>query len=448
MTHQDPDRGLREKLMHFAAQAGADASDAVAIRAQNLDVSVRKGVLEDAVRAESFGIGLRIFKGHRHAYGSTADATDEGLRRLAQQVSDMCGHVPEDPFTRLASAAELARNHAIPDLFDPAEALSVNALADIARAAEGAALGAPKITNSDGAHAGQGLHYIGLSTSAGFSAGYAHSGTHLSLSVIAGIGDQMETDHAGAQASFASDLEDPAIVGLRAATRTAARLGAVTGKTGLFPVMFDRRVASSLLRSLARSIAGPRHAKGTSFWQDKIGQPICAAGITVIDDPLKLRGLRSSPFDSEGLPVSRRAMVENGVLQGLYLDLRSAARLGMQPTGHATRGLSSPPSPSPSNVWIEAGPQSPAAMMAEMGEGFLITELMGASISLATGDYSRGASGFWIAGGKIAYPVAEMTIAGNLKDMFLRMQPANDLEWRDGIDAPSLRIDGMTVATR
>lgn len=448
MTEHDPDKAAREKLLSFARQAGADAADVIAMRAQNLDVSVRKGALEDAVRSESFGIGLRVFKGARHAYGSSADASDDGLRKLAVQVAAMAEAVPPDEFSVLADADMLAKTVYDLDLYDPAEMLSVQGLSDMARRAEAAALAVPGITNSDGAHAGQGLHWIGLSTSNGFSSAYAHSGTHLSLSMIAGTGDSMETDHAGAQATYASDVEDAAIVGVRAAERTIARLNPRTGKTGRFPVLFDRRVASSLLRSLTRGVSGPRLAKGTSFLQDRLGQAICAPGITIIDDPLKKRGVRSSPFDGEGLAVSRKVIVENGVLSSLFLDLRSARRLNMAPTGHATRGLSSPPSPSPSNIWIEAGPQSPAQMIKDIGEGFLITDLMGASISLSTGDYSRGASGFWIENGEIAYPVAEMTIAGNLKDILMSMTPASDLEFRDGVDSPSLRVDGMTVATR
>lgn len=448
MTEHDPDQGVREKLLAFARQEGAGASDVIAMRAQNLDVSVRKGALEDAVRSESFGIGLRVFKGSRQAYGSTADASDEGLRKLAAQVCAMADAVPPDEFSVLADAGMLAKTIPHLDLYDAGTPLNVAQLGDLAQAAEDAALGVKGITNSDGAHAGQGVHWIGLSTSNGFSEGYVHSGAHLSLSMIAGTGDGMETDHAGAQATYLSDMEDPRIVGVRAAERTVARLGARTGKTGRFPVMFDRRVASSLLRSLTRGVSGPRLAKGTSFLQDRMNQPVCSPSITIIDDPLKMRGIRSAPFDGEGLAPSRKTIVENGVLRHLYLDLRSARRLNMAPSAHATRGLSSPPSPSPSNIWIAAGAQSRDAMIRDIGEGFLVTELMGASISLSTGDYSRGASGFWIENGQIAYPVAEMTIAGNLKDMLLNMSPADDLEFRDGVDSPSLRVEGMMVATR
>jgi len=448
MTPFDPDRAAREKLLNFAKQAGASAADAIAIRAQNLDVAVRKGVLEDASRAESFGIGLRVFKGHRHAYGSSADASDEGLRRLAQHVAEMADAVPEDPHTYLADETMLCRDPKDLDLYDASTPLSISQLGDMARQAEAAAMSVKGITNSDAAHAGQNVHWIGLSTSNGFCGGYAHSGTHLSVSVIGGSGETMETDHAGTQTTFAADLETPEIIGKRAAERTLARLNPTIGKTGAFPVIFDRRASSSLLRSLTRCISGPRLAKGTSFLNGKLGEKICGDAITIIDDPLKARGLRSSPFDAEGVCVAARNMVEGGVLKSYYLDLRSADRLGMRSTGHATRGLSSPPSPSPSNAWIAAGKQSQDEMIAAIGEGFLITDLMGASISLATGDYSRGASGFWIEGGAIAYAVSEMTIAGNLAEMFLSMVPASDLEFRSGIDAPSLLVEGLMVATR
>lgn len=448
MNDLDPDKAIREKLLAYARACGGDAADAIAIRARNLDVSVRNGAVQDALSAESFGVGLRIFKGTRHAYGSTADASEEGLRRLAQYVSDMASAVPEDSWSRMAHANEYAQQIPNLDLMDSSPALAVNQLADFAREAESTALGVRGITNTDGAHAGQGVHWIGLTTSNGFCGSYAHSGTHVSLSVIGGTGDAMETDHASTSATYASDIENPKAVGLRAAERTVARLNPKVGKTGRFPVLFDRRASSSLLRSLSRAIAGPRIAKGTSFLGNRMGQLVCAPEITVIDDPLKLRGLRSSPFDAEGLPATRHVMVENGVLKSLFLDLRSAARLSMTPTGHATRGLSSPPGPAPSNLWIAAGKTSREDFIAGIDEGLLVTDLMGASISLATGDYSRGASGFWIEKGKIAYPVSEMTIAGNLKDMFMNMLPASDLEFRDGVDAPSLLVSGMTVATR
>lgn len=445
---KDPDRQLRERLLQFAERAGAKEADVIAFRSANLDVSVRKAQIDDAARAESFGIGLRVFKGHRHAYGSTADASDDGLQRLAEQVCAMADAVPEDAYTRLPDISECASTWPDLDLSDAALDLDVAALAEMARAAEAAALEIKDVTNSDGAHAGQGRNWLGLSSSRGFSGAYAQSGTHLSLSVIGGHGDSMETDGASTSAVYAGDLESPQIVGRRAGERTVAKLNPRAGKTGAFPILFDRRVSSSLLRTYSRCVSGPRLAKGTSFLCDSMGKRVFADGITIIDDPLKKRGHRSGPFDAEGLPVQRREMVTNGVSNSYFLDIRSAARLGLKPTGHATRSLSSPPSPAPSNLWMVAGTQTRDEMIRDMGEGFLVTELMGASISLTTGDYSRGASGFWVSGGCITHAVSEMTIAGNLKDMFLRLHPASDLEFREGIDAPSLLVEGMTTASR
>ncbi len=444
----DNDKHIRQNLLLFAQKAGATSADVIAIRSQNLDISVRNGAIEDASRAESFGIGLRIFKGARHAYGSTADYSDDGLKRLAQQVSDMASVVPEDTYTRLAGVHEYASNIPDLDLYDPSPVLDVKQLAGLAARAESEALLQKGITRSDGANAGQSQDWIGLSTSAGFEGAYVSTGMAISLSVIGGQGDAMETDHASTSGVYASDLEQPEAVGLRAATRTLQKLNPKTGKTGLYPIIFDKRISASLLRSFGRAISGPRLAKGTSFLCNKMNNNVFGASITIIDDPLKKRGFRSNPFDGEGLPVSRQLIVENGVLKGLFLDIRSAARLGLPPTGHASRGLSSPPSPAPSNLWIKAGAQSLEMMIAEIGEGFLVTDLMGASISLATGDYSRGASGFWVENGRIAYPVSEMTIAGNLADMFMNMDPASDLEFISGIDAPSLLVTGMTTASR
>ena len=444
----DTDLSLRQKLLDFARQAGAEGADCVAIRSASLDASIRKGKTEDAGRAESFGIGLRLCKGARQAFGSTADQSDDGLKALAQQVSDMADVVPEDPHSRLSVPGEYAKSWDDLDLMDPAPAPDLNALLSLARETEDAAVSVKGISNTEGAQAGWSQQFIGITSSTGFNGAYTHTGTWLSTSVIAGSGDAMERDYASTHATYRADMESPQIVGARAAERTLARLGPKSGKTGTFPVLFDQRVSSSLLRSVARASYGSRIAKGTSFLNDKLGVQICNPAITIIDDPFKKRGTRSGPFDAEGIAPERRAFIENGVLNFYFLDMRSAARLGMQSTGHATRGLASPPSPSPSNLWIEAGSVSRDEMIKDIKEGFIVTELMGASISLATGDYSRGASGFWVENGSIAYPVSEMTIAGNLKDIFLTMLPANDLKFTDGIDAPSLLVPSMTTASR
>ena len=445
---QDQDLHLREKILGYARAFGADGADCVAIRSASLDASIRKGKTEDAGRAESFGIGLRLFKGARQAFGSTADQSDEGLKALAQQVSSMADVVPEDPHSRLPSEGEFATQWPDLELEDGAPAPDLAYLLNLAKECEALAMDVPGITNTEGAQAGWSQQFIGITSTTGFNGAYAHTGTWLSTSMIAGKGDGMERDYASTHATWREDMETPREVAMRATERTLARLNPRAGKTGTYPVLFDARVSSSLLRSLARACYGPRIAKGTSFLNDKMGADVCNAAITVIDDPFKKRGHRSGPFDAEGIMPKTRNFIEGGVLQSWFLDMRSAARLGLASTGHATRGLSGPPSPSPGNLWIAAGNQSRDEMIAGMGEGLVVTELMGASISLATGDYSRGASGFWVENGKIAYPVAEVTIAGNLKDMFLTMLPANDLKFTDGIDAPSLLIPSMTTASR
>lgn len=444
----DVGEGTRFRLIEFAKKYGADAADVIAMQGQSLDVSVRDGEIEDASRSEDFGIGLRVFKGRRHAFGSTADASEAGLKRLAEQVCAMASVVPEDVYTRLADKDEFARVIPDLDLVDDTMDFDVRELGDLAAKAEAAAMGKKGINKSDSAGAGQSLHSLGYTTSNGFSGSYRYSSNYLSLGVIGGTGDGMETDSAACSATHFTDLETPEVIGLRAANRTLAKLNPRTGKTGSFPVIFDRRIASSLLRTFSRCISGPRIAKQTSFLCNKLGESVFSKAITIVDDPLRLRGPESTPFDGEGLAVKKLVMVQEGILGFYLLDIRSAARLGLPPTGHAGRGLSGPPLPSPSNMWIEAGAVTRTDMIRNVREGFLVTDLMGASISLETGDYSRGASGFWIENGEIAYPVSEMTIAGNLRDMFLRMTPASDLEFRDGIDAPSLLIEGMTTASR
>lgn len=445
---RDPDGDARQRLLDIARRCGAEDADVIAMRSRSLDVSVLGGKIEDASRSEEFGIGLRVFKGRSHAYGSTADISENGLTRLAEQVCAMASVTPEDTYTRLANSEELVKEIKDIELYDSSSEPDTDTLREMAVRLEESGVGVAGITKSDSASAGHSQNWIGLSTSRGFSGGYGSSSFYLSLSLIAGADDAMETDSASGYSCFKSDLEDPEVIGVRAAERTLGKLNSRNGKTGVYPILFDRRVSDSLLRSFSRMVSGPRLAKGTSLLCGKLGQKVFSSSVCVIDDPFKKRGLRSMPFDAEGLSGERRVFVEGGVLQHYFLDLRSAARLGEISTGHAVRGLASPPTPAPSNLWIEKGSQSRADLIGDMGEGFLVTELMGASISLTTGDYSRGASGFWIENGEIAYPVTEMTIAGNLGDMFMNMIPADDLEFRSGIDAPSLLVTGMTTASR
>lgn len=438
----------RHALLDHALKAGAQAADVLSQISSSVEISALNGAVEDAVRSESVGLGLRVLIGTSQAFVSTADLRGESLKTVAHQAVDMAKAIPGDPYIRLARPDELARDIAVPDLYDGSGEPTAQTLKDMAFATEEAGLAVKGVTRSEGAQASWGITHVGLSASNGFDASYAQTGAYLSASMIAGADNAMERDYAGTGAVFFSDLEAPAAIGTRAGERAISRLDTKPGKTGRLPVIFDRRVSSSLLRILSRAISGSRLAKGTSFLNDAAGRQIMSDGITVIDDPLKPRGLRSVPFDGEGLAVERKTIVGNGVLNGYFLDLRSAARMNLAPTGHASRGLSSPPAPAASNLWIENGTDSVDTLVAGIADGFLVTEMMGSSINLATGDYSRGASGFWISGGKITHAVAEMTVAGNLKDMFLNLRPGNDLEFVEGIDAPSLLVEGMTVATR
>jgi PmbA protein len=319
-------------------------------------------------------------------------------------------------------------------------------LIERARAAEEAALAVMGVTNSEGAEAGWGRSSVALAASSGFAGAYSGSSHGVSASVIGGTGTAMERDYDFSSAIFAADLRDPAEVGKSAGERAVKRLGAKKMPTCRCPVVFDPRVARGFISHLLGPISGPAIARGTSFLKDRLGERIFPEAITIIDDPHRQRGLRSKPFDGEGIANRRRAIIDKGVLTTWLLDLRSARQLGLKTTGHAARGTASPPSPSATNVWIEPGALSPPALIADIESGFYVTEMMGMGVNGVTGDYSRGAAGFWIDKGEIAFPVSEMTVAGNLKDIFARLVAADDLVFKAGADSPTLRVDDLTVA--
>jgi PmbA protein len=357
----------------------------------------------------------------------------------------MARTVPEDPFCGIADPAEIAQEWPGLDMVDPEEP-SAEVLIERARAAEEAALAVKGVTNSEGAEAGWGRSSIALAASNGFAGFYSGSSHGVSASVISGSGTGMERDYDFASAVFADDLRDPAEIGRSAGERAVRRLGAKKMPTCRCPVVFDPRVARSFISHLLGSISGPSIARGTSFLKDRLGQLIFPEAITIIDDPHRQRGLRSKPFDGEGIANRRRAIIDKGVLTTWLLDLRSSRQLGLKTTGHAARGTASPPSPAATNVWIEPGAVSPQALIADIESGFYVTEMMGMGVNGVTGDYSRGAAGFWIDKGEIAFPVSEMTVAGNLKDIFARLVAADDLEFKAGADSPTLRVDDLTVA--
>ena len=433
------------QLLDAAKSAGASGADAMLARGQSTSVSIRHGKVESAERSEDFDIGLRVFVGQQTASISTSQLDADNIKDLAARAVAMAKLAPEDPYVTLASADQLAQQIPMLDIYDPAQP-DADSLRQRASEAEAAALSVDGITNSDGGNAGHGVVDVLIATSNGFSAGYQRSSHGVSAVVIAEKDGQMERDYDYSSAVFETDLDAADAVGKNAAKRTLERLGASKAKTGKFPVIYDRRVAASLVSTLAGAINGASVARGTSFLKDQLGKKIAADGLNFIDDPLRPRGMASRLFDGEGIAVTRRTMVEDGVLKGWFLDIASATKLGLQSTGNASRGLGSPPSPSSSNFYLENGDISFDDLIADIDAGFLVTEMMGSSVDMITGDYSRGAAGFWIEKGKIAHPVAEATIAGNLKDMFMAITRANDIDMRKSTAAPSLRVDGMMVA--
>ena len=436
---------LLTALIAKAKRLGADAADAVLFEGASISHARRLGKTEKLERSEGYDLGLRVFFGKRQATVSSNDRTPAALDELAERAIAMARVVPEDPYCGIAAPEELARDIPELDIFDPVEP-ATETLIERAAAAEDAARAVPGITNSEGAEAGWGRSKVVLAASNGFSGSYENSGQGVSVAVVAGDGTEMERDYDFSSAVYAADLEEAAVIGKRAGERVVKRLKPRKVASQKVAVVFDPRVARGLLGHLTGAISGPSIARGTSFLKDKLGQQIFAKGITVREDPHRRRGLRSKPFDGEGIANRRRAIVEDGVLTTWLLDLASARQLGLKTTGHAARGTGSPPGPSPTNLWLESGALSPQALMADIAQGFYVTELMGMGVNGITGDYSRGAAGYWIERGQLAYPVSEVTIAGNLKDMFLQLTAASDLEFRTGFDAPTVRIEGMTVA--
>ena len=436
-----------EKLVEQARAAGAEAADAIYVGERSSGVQVRKGVLEDVHRSEGEEIGLRVFLGTKSASVASSDLSDEALAALVDRVLAMAREAPEDPYAGLAPAAMLMRGE-LADL-DNWDAVEPDPAALKARAleAEAAAIGVAGVTNSNGGSASAAASTIALATSHGFAGAYRASGHSCSASVIAGEGAGMQRDHAWHSARHAEDLEDPAAIGRRAGERAVARLGNVRLAPGKLPVLFEPRVAGSLLGHFAAAITGSSIARKTSFLQDHLGGQVFAKGINVHDDPLKKRGLRSRAFDGEGLPVRAMDIIADGVLTSWLATSADARQLGIQPTGHAVRGVSGAPGAGPSNLYLAAGARTREVLLSAFPRAILVTELIGQGVNGVTGDYSRGAAGFLIEHGEIAGPVAEITIASNLKDMFATLEPASDLRFRRGIDSPTVLVPEMTVAS-
>lgn len=432
-------------LLQRARKAGADAADAMLVESGALAVTRRLGKLEKVERAESHDLGLRVFIGRQQAIVSTGELDSSALDRLVAHAVTIAKAVPEDRYAGLAEPDQIATTVPELDLDDGVE-LNADALADLAAAAEEAALAHPKITNSEGAEADWSRSRTTLAATNGFVGSIARSSHGLSVAVIAGANGAMERDYEFATVTRAADLPDPAALGRQAAERAVRRLKPRKVRSQAVPVVLEPRVAGSILRHLVTAISGPAVARGTSFLKDRMGERIFAEGISIVEDPFRPDGLRSRAFDAEGIAAQRRRLIERGVLTTWLLDCASARQLGLPPTGHAARGVSSAPSPAPANLYLEAGSLSPQDMIRDIESGFYVTEMMGMGINYVTGDYSRGAAGFWIENGEIASPVSEVTVAGTLQSMFQALTPASDLSFRYGIDAPTLRIEGMTVA--
>ncbi len=443
-TEQARDRAA--DLVARAIRAGADAADAVYVGDGSTSVQMRLGALEDVERSEGEEIGLRVFVGRRSASTSSSDLSAHALAAAADRAVAMAREAPEDAFAGLAPEDRLMKGP-FPDLdtCDPME-ISPQALRERALAIEDAARSVPGVNNSDGGSAGASLAVVAIATSHGFAGSYAGSGHSLSTAVLAGEGGDMQRDYAYHTTRYLADLDSPDAIGREAGARAVAKLNPVKLKSGAMPVVFDPRVSGGLVGHVVGAIIGSSIARKTSFLIDQLGKPVFGKGIHVIDDPLRPRGLRSKPFDGEGLPTARTMIIEDGVLTGWLMDSASARQLGLSPTGHAARGVGGPPGAGVTNLHLAAGDLSRAALMADIKEGFYVTDLIGQGVNLLTGDYSRGASGFVIRNGEIAEAVAEVTIAGNLAEMFANLVPANDLEFRYATNAPTVRIDGMTLA--
>ena len=436
---------LSQAIEH-ARRLGADAADAVYVGDASTAVQVRLGQLEDIGRSEGEEIGLRLFVGSRSASVSTSDLSGRALEMVVERAVAMAREAPEDRYAGLAPEARLLRDGAPDlDLRDAAE-ISAETLKARALEAEDAARAVAGVTNSEGASASASKAIIALATSGGFTGGYTTSSHGLSASVIAGEGAGMQRDYAYHSARHAADLDAPAVIGERAGRRTVDRLNPRKLDTEQLPVVFDPRVGSSLVGHLIGAITGSAVTRGTSFLLDRLGTRIFADGIRILDDPHRRRGLRSRPFDGEGLPTGPAAIIDDGVLTTWLLDSASARQLGLAPTGHATRGVSGPPGAGPSNLHMAPGTISRDALIGDIKRGFYVTELIGQGLNPVTGDYSRGAAGFLIDGGAIGPAVAEVTIAGNIIEMFRELTPADDLEFRHATNVPTLRVDGLTVA--
>ncbi len=439
---------LTTALLDAAKAAGAQTAEALAVRGTSLVAETRGGTLEHVERSEGIDLGLRVLQGRRQAIVSSSDVSAATLNALAERAVAMANEAPEDPYVGIAAPDQLCTQWDVAalELSDPADAPSPDALTQEALAAEAGALGVSGVTQVESASASYSETEIHLAATNGFAGGYARTQSSVGCSAITGTGTDMQRDYDADARVFRTDLRQSEDIGRSAGLRACDLAGARKPATGSYPVLFDERISSSLIGHLLAACNGASVARGSSWLRDALGEQVLPAHLSVVEDPHRARAFASRPFDGEGLPTRRRVIVDQGVLTGWTLDLASARKLEMAPTGNAARGISSPPSPSSWNISLSQGEASRADLIAQMGTGLLVTSMIGSTISPTTGDYSRGASGFWVENGEIAYPVNECTIAGNLRDMLLRMIPANDARLHLSRVVPSLLIEGLTLA--
>lgn len=442
MTTVDTALDAAQDIVARALRAEADACDVVWSADASVQVDVRLGQLEDLSRSESAEIALRVFVGQRHASSTTTQTSPAALTDFVARVVAMAREVPEDRFAGLAPQDRLLHGPALDLDLDDGREIAPETLRAMARTAENAARQIAGVTNSEGGSASASRSLFALATSHGFAGGYAGTRYGLSAVALAGEGSAMQRDYHAHQACYLDDVEPADTIGAQAGRRAVARLNPRQLPSGPMPIVFSPRVSQSLLGHLLGAISGPAIARKTSFLRDALGQPICGRTIQIIDDPHRRRGLRSRPFDGEGLPTAPCTIVADGVLTSFLIDSTSGRQLNMPPTGHATYGGGA----SASNLYLAAGTMTPDVLMADIKTGLFVTELIGMGVNGLTGDYSRGASGFAIRDGALDHAVNEVTIAGNLRDMLMAMTPADDLVFRYGINAPTVRIDGMTLA--
>lgn len=436
---------ILEDLIKKAMAKGATAADAIRVQGTSTNVSYRLGEIEEIERSEAHDLGLRVLIGKQQAFVSSNDTKEDVLDSLVERALAMAKNMPEDQYCGLADPDLLATNIPDLDLYDPTEK-TAEELTAFAKAAEEAALGVKGITNSEGASASFGHSSIAMVTSGGFAGSYSGSSHSVGISVIGGEGTGMERDYDYDSQRHFEDLRDPAEVGLSAGMRTIKNLNPRKMPSASVPVVYSDRVSNSIVGHFAGAVSGASVARGTSFLKDKMGQAIFGKGVNIVDDPHRIRGAGSKPFDGEGVGNGRLDLIEDGVLNSWILNSSAARQLGLTSNGRASRGTASPPGSSTTNLYMEAGDLSLEELIKDIKSGLYITSLIGFGVNGVTGDYSRGASGFWIENGKITYAVSELTVAGNLMDMFQNVTPADDLKFKFGTNAPSLRIEGMMVA--